>query len=288
MKRLTFILLWMAIMAIPAMADGTLTFNSIECEKEQPGATSQVTVQFPIGDDSPLRRAIIDYIYQNLRTMGNLSVPRKVGSFAPADKDVHFPSNTCDETTFKTFLEEVTTVVCNLTSNDQQEYAKSLAEDGETYEVEWSENRFIGIKAETETYVSLVTYWGKFRGEDYEFGGSTATTIRKCDGKPIFPIFKEDVEKEMQPLLWKYLIISENPDNPEEYRAEIKKFLKANYGNSKRILLPKGTSFLAPDGVHIQYQPLEISFWPDEPEIIIPFSAAKPFLTKEAIETAGL
>ena len=50
-------------MVLPSMADGTLTFNSIECEKEQPGATSQVTVQFPIGNDSPLRRAIIDYIY---------------------------------------------------------------------------------------------------------------------------------------------------------------------------------------------------------------------------------
>ncbi len=29
-------------------------------------------------------------------------------------------------------------------------------------------------------------------------------------------------------------------------------------------------------------------FWPGEPEIIIPYSAAKPFLTKEAIKTAGL
>ena len=288
MKRLTFILIWMATMAIPAMADGTLTFNSIECEKEQPGATSHMTVEFPTGDDSPLRRAIIDYIYQNLRTMGNLTIHLEEGPLAPADKHVHFPSNTCDETVFKTFLEEVTTIVCKQASDDQQEYAKSLAEDGETYEVKWFDNRFIGIKAETDTYVSCVTYWGEFCGGAHDSRGSNATTIRKSDGKPITPIFKEDVEEAMQPLLWKYLIISENPDNPEEYRAEIKKFLKANYGNSERLFLPEGTSYLAPDGVHILYQPLEICFWPDEPEIIIPFSASKPFLTKEAIETAGL
>ena len=288
MKKLTFILLWIAIIALPVMADGTLTFNSIECEKEQPGATSQVTVQFPIGNDSPLRRGIIDYIYQNLRTMGNLSVLREEDPLAPADKDVHFPSNTCDETSFRTFLDQLTAVVCKLTSNDQQEYASSLAEDGGTYEVKWFENRFIGIVAETDAYVSCVTYWGEFCGGAHDNRGSNATTIRKSDGKPIDRIFKEDMEEDMQPLLWKYLIISKNTDNPEEYRAEIRKFLKANYGNSERLLLPEGTSYLAPDGVHILYQPLEICFWPGEPEIIIPYSAAKPFLTKEAVKIAGL
>lgn len=288
MKRLTFILFWMAIMTLPVMADGTLTFNSIECEKEQPGATSQVTVQFPTGNDSPLRRAIIDYIYQNLRTMGFLSILREEGPLAPSDKDVHFPSNTCDETSFRTLLEEVTAIVCKLTSDDQQEYARSLGEDGETYEAKWFENKFIGIEAETDAYVSCVTYWGEFCGGAHDNRGSNATTIRKSDGKTIARIFKEDVEEDMQPLLWKYLIISENPDNAEEYRAEIRKFLKANYGNSEYLPLPEGTSYLAPDGVHILYQPLEICFWPGEPEIIIPYSAAKPFLTKEAVDTAGL
>lgn len=38
----------------------------------------------------------------------------------------------------------------------------------------------------------------------------------------------------------------------------------------------------------ILYQPLEICFWPGEPEIIIPYSEAKPFICKEAAKAAGL
>lgn len=34
----------------------------------------------------------------------------------------------------------------------------------------------------------------------------------------------------------------------------------------------------------VQAEPLEICFWPGEPEIVIPFDEAKPFLTKEALE----
>lgn len=41
-------------------------------------------------------------------------------------------------------------------------------------------------------------------------------------------------------------------------------------------------NIMAPDGIHIMYQPLEICFWPGEPEIVIPFDEAKPFLTDEA------
>ena len=127
MRRLTFFLLWIAAMGIPAMADDTLTFDHIECEKERPGATSHITVQFPIGNDSPLRRAIIDYIYQNLKS-GIIGVQHENGT-----KDrIQFPPNTCDESTFSAFLDQLTAIVCVLTSNDQQECAMSLAEDGET------------------------------------------------------------------------------------------------------------------------------------------------------------
>ena len=288
MKNLLFVLLWMAFMAIPATADDAVAISSIKCEKEQVGATAEISVEFPVCDDSPTRRAIIDYICQSLQTIGYFSVLREEGPLSPADKDVHFPPNTCDETTFKTFLEEVTTVVCKLTSGDQQEYAHSLEENGGSYQVKWFNNRYIRKAADTDAYVSYTTYWGEYIGGAHDSRGSDAITIRKSDGQPIASIFREDVVDDMQPLLWKYLIISEDPENPEKYRAEIKEFLKANYGNSEHLLLPEGTSYLAPDGVHILYQPLEICFWPGEPEIIIPYSAAKPYLTKEAIKTAGL
>ena len=288
MKKLLSAIFWMVFTAMPAIADDTVTISSIKSEKEQVGANAQISVDFPVGDDNPTRRSIIDYIYENLRTMGYLSVLREEGPLPPADKDVQFPSNTCDETTFRTFLDQLTTVVCKLTSGDQQEYAHSLEEDGESYQAKWFNNMYIGKVAETDTYVSYATYWGEYCGGAHDNRGSNAITISKADGMPITDIFKEDVEEDMQPLLWKYLIVSENPENPAEYRAEIQKFLKANYGNSEDLLLPQGTSYLAPDGVHILYQPLEICFWPGEPEIIIPYSEAKPFISKEAAKAAGL
>ena len=288
MMKLLFAIFLMAFTAIPATADDIVAITSIESEKEQVGATAKITVEFPVGNDSPTRRAIIDYINENLHTMGYLSVLREEGPHPASVKDVHFPSNTCDEATFRTFLDQLTTVVCKLTSRDQQEYAQSLEEDGESYQPRWFDNRFIGKVADTDTYVSYATYWGEFCGGAHDNRGSNAITIRKTDGMPITDIFKEDVEEDIQPLLWKYLIVSENPENPAEYRAEIKKFLKANYGNSEDLLLPRGTSYLAPDGVHILYQPLEICFWPGEPEIIIPYSAAKPFISIEAAKAAGL
>ena len=287
MKKLLSAIFGMVFTAIPAIADDTVTISSIKSEKEQIGATTQISVEFPVGDDNPTRRSIIDYIHENLRTMGSLSVLREEDPLTPADKDVQFPSNNCDETTFRSFLDQLTTVVCKLISGDQQEYAHSLEEDGESYQVKWFNNMYIGKVAETDTYVSYVTYWGEYCGGAHDNRGSNAITIRKADGMPITDIFKEDVEEDMQPLLWKYLIVSENPENPAEYRAEIQKFLKANYGNSEDLLLPQGTSYLAPDGVHILYQPLEICFWPGEPEIIIPYSAAKPFISKEAAKVAG-
>ena len=43
-------------------------------------------------------------------------------------------------------------------------------------------------------------------------------------------------------------------------------------------------AYLAPDGVYILYQPLEICFWPGEPVIVIPIDEAKPYLSSEAVK----
>ena len=140
MKKLLSAIFWTVFTALPASADNTVNISNIESKKEQIGATAQISVEFPIGADNPTRRSIIDYIYENLRTMGSISVLREEGPLPPADKDVQFPSNNCDETTFRTFLDQLTTVVCKLTSGDQQEYAHSLEEDGESYQVKWFNN----------------------------------------------------------------------------------------------------------------------------------------------------
>jgi hypothetical protein len=136
--------------------------------------------------------------------------------------------------------------------------------------------------------VSYTTYNTDFSGGGHDNRISEAVTIRKSDGAVISSIFVEDAEEKMQDVLWKYLIASEEPEDPVEYRAEINRFLKANYGRGNHLMLPTGSIYLAPDGVYILYSTQEICFWPGEPVIVIPYEVAKPFLTDEAAQLVSL
>lgn len=56
MRHIVLTLL-LAFAAIIAMADNTVPVCSIEYEKEQLYGSSRVSVEFPLGEDSPMRRA---------------------------------------------------------------------------------------------------------------------------------------------------------------------------------------------------------------------------------------
>ena len=273
MKKTFFALLMVVLSTITAAADNIVPIQNFNFEKELPGGSSQVLIDFPTGTDSPVRRAIIDYIYESLH------------SFAGSGVNIAFPSNTCDEQTFGTFIEKYTETLCHNAAMDQNEYATSMSEDGETYEMVWFSNLSVQKVADTDLYVSYAFYHGEYCGGAHDNRGSSAITIRKDDGARMTDIFKEDVEEEMQPLLWKYLIASYQPEDEKAFIEEINQFLEANYSIRDYLHLPHGSIYLAPDGVHILYQPLEICFWAaGEPEIVIPFDEARPFLTKEVAE----
>ena len=261
--------LLLALAAFTASADNTVTITDIEFEKELPYASSRVSAEFPLGEDGLLRRAIIDYILEGCRT----TYP---------GVQIEQPSNTCDEPTFKKYLEDYTTVLCQLCAEDHQDYVNSLDEEDKPYEVAWYSYISFQKEADTDQYVSYTVYHGTFTGGALPESGSEAVTISKADGIKIDSIFKEGAEEEMQPLLWKYLLISEEPEDPEEYIAGINQFLEANYGDKDHLPIPYSSTFLAPDGVHLQYQPFEIGFWPIEPIVVIPFDEVKPFLADEA------
>lgn len=252
-----------------ATTKDSLTVEWIEFEKEERGGSSRISAEFPVGDDSPLRRTVIDYIFECLDIYPSL--------------ETKFPSNTCDVAAFRKFLKEYTTTLCQNNAADQNDYAKSLSDDGEDsdYNVTWFTNISVQKAAETDLYVSYVGYSGEFMGGAHDQRGSRAATIRKADGAKLEDIFVEDAADNMQPILWKYLIEWQQPSDKDEYIAEINRFLKANYGITDYLHL-SGAIYLAPDGVHLQYQPLDICFWPDEPELVIPYDEAKPFLTEEA------
>lgn len=275
MKNVLMTLLWMLTISLGAIADNDLTVVEIEVEKEQKGGSTHEWVHFPTGADSPVRRAVVDFIFQCMQSFLNA--------------DIAYPSNTCDEKVFKTFLDHYADSLCRFCSEDQQEYAASCAESGEVYEVPWFRNFSIQKVAETSRYVSYACYDGEFCGGAHDNCGSVARTFRKSDGA-VVDIFvdDEDLADRMQGILWKYLGASDEAGDAEDFVKEIGDFLEANYGNRERLHLGS-TIFLAPDGVHLQYAPLEISFWAmGDQEIVIPYQAAMPFLTPEAARLAGV
>ena len=266
--RLTIVTLLLVFSALSATADYTVEISDVEVESSLPNVTSEVSVDFPTGSDSPVRRAIIDFIYNQFQDIYQ-------------GVEVEHPSNNCSEAEFKAYLEKFNKTLCQLTAEDRKEsFADS--DGGEAGEAAWYSNLYINKVADTDLYVSYTTYHVDFSGGAHEERGTDAVTIRKSDGAVISSIFADNVEEKMQPLLWKYLIASENPEDPDEYRAEINRFLEANYGHSDYLHLPGDNAYLAPDGVYILYQPLEICFWPGEPVIVIPLDEAKPYLTGEA------
>ena len=254
-----------------ASATDTLAVKSIAFEKEETGGFSHLTADFPIGPDCPARRAVIDYI------LGCLTA-----NWLP--EGLKLPPNTCDEAAFATFLEALTQANCHAAAEAQQDYyAEEYSADLEDeYKVQWFTNMSVSKIAESDRYVSYVVYTGEFVGGAHDQRGSMAATIRKADGARI-DIFNEDLDDSIQPVLWKYLIGEMEPEDRESYRSEIKQFLKANYGQDTDLHIP-GAVCLQPDGVHLLYDPLEISFWPEEPDFVIPYDEAKPFLTEEARE----
>ena len=245
------------------------TYKTIAYQVEQPGASSEVSVDFPVDVKEPVRSAVIEYIFHALTAYKGDALP---GTPKPED---------CTETTIKTILNQFAETLASWYGSEREEYAASLAEEGETYDVEWYINISVNKAAETQQYVSYACYYGDYQGGAHGQRYSDAVTIRKSDGKRIKDIFRDGVDEEMQPLLWKYLLSDiDSDEGKQEYRNMIMTYL----GNEQTAIVPLPyVSYLAPDGIHLEYQPYEIGPWSlGAPNIVIPVSEALPYLTKEA------
>ncbi|MBR5687180.1 MAG: DUF3298 domain-containing protein [Prevotella sp.] len=271
MRKTLTAALFLVAFSINCFADNRDTYKTISYEVEQPGATSEVSVDFPVDVREPVRTAVIDYIFETLRAFKGDALPN-----TPAPKN-------CTEAVVKPILSQFTETLASWYGGEQQEYAASLAEEGETYDVLWYINIAVNKAAETPQYVSYTSYLGDFQGGAHGQSYSDAITIRKSDGKRIKDIFRDGVEAQIQPLLWKYLLIDyESEEDKQEYRNGIMDYL--DFQNTDIVPLPE-VSYLAPDGVHLTYQYYEICPWAmGAPDPVIPYSEALPYLTKEAAQ----
>ena len=206
----------LAVNAVNGVADDTVATENIQSESSLPHVTAEMAVDFPVGNDSQLRRAILGFIFDRCQEIYE-------------GVEVERPSNSCNAKEFKAFLDNYTSTLCRLSAEDRKECADALADEGDTYEADWFSNLYINKTADTNLYVSYTTYNTDFSGGGHDNRMSEAVTIRKSDGAIISSIFVEDAEEKMQDVLWKYLIASEEPEDPVEYRAEINRFLEANY-----------------------------------------------------------
>ena len=242
-------------------------YKTITFEMEYPGATSKVSVDFPIDVQEPLRSAIVSYILERLESH--------------KAEVLQLPTAKCDEPTFNEFLSEYAENLAKSYGEEQREYAESQRELGEEYNVTFYVNIYIPKTAETDQYVSYAYYFGDFEGGVHGERYSDGVTIRKRDGKRIEDIFKDDVEEAIQPLLWKAILASDDADgDSSEYRKGIEDYLHME----KLELLPlPSVAFLTPESVHIEYQYYQICPWAQgAPTAEIPISEVLPFLTKEA------
>lgn len=270
-KKMLALTLLAVTATVNCFAGNRDTYKTIAYQVEQPGASSEVSVDFPVDVKEPVRSAVIEYIFHALTAYKGDALP---GTPKPED---------CTETTMKTILNQFAETLASWYGSEREEYAASLAEEGETYDVEWYINISVNKAAETQQYVSYACYYGDYQGGAHGQRYSDAVTIRKSDGKRIKDIFREGVDAQMQPLLWKYLLAEyDSEEDKQEYRKAILDYL--DYQNVDILLLPSD-SYIAPDGIHLVYQYYEICPWAmGAPDVVIPISEALPYLTKEAAQ----
>ena len=108
MKKMLIAALLVFAATIDCMAANTANYKTITYEMEYPGATSNVSVDFPVSVQEPLRSAIIDYILERLGTYKSDQLPAPI-------------SNKCDEETFKKFLSQLAETLAKTYGEEQRE-----------------------------------------------------------------------------------------------------------------------------------------------------------------------
>ncbi len=242
----------------------TISTVRIEKDAEKDGAHCHIGVDYPVCSDKKLQRHLLNYIME------------EIDKFCFID---HEPFTLEDQS-----KEELDTIVgwCAWAMVDilKDEVAENTDEEGMSYFPSGDRMLDLNMLCQAPKYVSYMSQYQEFTGGAHGMYAFIPATIVKSSGKRLTNILRPDKEEDMQSVLWEGLL--EGTDD-EQYRNDINEYLEYS-GRPKDVLpLPENEPWLAPDGVHLQYQPYEICNWAmGAPVIVIPTEKALPFISDEA------
>ena len=262
------------------MPSTTVTAEQMDFSSDSlvaPKGSCTITLDYPICEDNEVKGHILDYLRDSLVSIAKYAmIPTELHDLP----DIH-------EVSIDSFMRVVANQIATSYSNDAIESLASW-EDMEEMPI-WMSARdcdiTIKIEADNAAYTSYTIMVYAFCGGAHASYFIVPTTIRKDNGKAVSNIMRRDKEKDMQTLLWQLVA---DADSTGEYKGIVAEYLgliDTTYVGDPFLGLPSQEPWLAPDGVHLQYQPYEITPWVyGSPTFVIPIDKAKPYISNEAFK----
>jgi len=213
-----------------------------------------VTVDRPVCSNTALKSSLEKSILEAMLNNHSFEIPKDAQSRLKG----------------KTFDKAVQAYADMIAQAMAEEYGDDMPSDPDEA-MKWYGSMEVNQVADAAGYVSYEFSEERFSGGAHGMYHFVTLTFRKSDGKPLKNILRRDNESSIEPLLSKSI----------KNQEAVKPYLE--YMESNTLPLPMEDGWLAPDGLHIMYQPYEIGNWAmGAPEFVIPVSKAIPLISSEA------
>lgn len=237
----------------------------VRAEYSIPGGGCKIVVELPSNTPSTVMGYITRYVKAQLTEFGSDRYPDFKPDIAPMAQSNQIIDAFCHGIAERYAQAHNDMFVTPTEELKQNEEAMRIMRD-------WTVLIEIHLKANTDDYVSfLASMWEDVGGYNPTIW-QVPTTIRKSDGLPVENILKRDREDHVQYTLRK-LYMEQHPGTTIFNGDE----------NDQKLRFPVEEPWLAPDGLHLLYNPGEIFGLPhDTSELVIPISDAMPCISKES------
>ena len=254
----------LSVMSIQGQTS-TYVIREVTSDHSLPGGGCKIIVELPSNASTTVMGHITRYVKAQLTEFGCDRYPDAIPTISSGSSfsqmlDAYSHSiaesySTAHNNMFVTPTEEL----------KQNEEAMRIMRD-------WTVVIEFRLKADTDDYISFLASMLEDVGGFNSTTWQVPTSIRKSDGLPIENIFKREREDHMQFTLRK-LYMSQHP-NTNIFNGD---------DNDQKLRFPVEEPWLAPDGLHLIYNPGELFGLPhDCSELVIPISEALPCISKES------